>query len=380
MAANNRTVMKAKSRNNNKGKSSLKKVKERVSNQQVIQKESKADLEIQPDYSIPSKMQICEEDMKLFAELTSTKQQAETVTEMNCQLDKFEADEKKIDPTKDPEVRAVYIKVGELLSKYRDGKVPDCFSVLPRVSHWESLLKLTRPEKWTPHAYFKTTKIFVASPESRQTLHFFKYYLLPKVLDDISKTGKLNYHLFQALKKGLYRPALWFRGILFPFLKGLFKADYKIGERPLMSTISLGTMKQAQILAAVLMKNSIPNLHASAALLKVMTMDYTGPVGVLVKLLIDKKFALPLNVISTICNWFLEFQNKETQVMPVLWFQTLLSFAKSYKTHLKDEQKNQLKKIVKKKFKHAQLSSEIIRILSQQVVVAPINTAIIQEE
>ena len=374
-----RPNLKSKARMN-RPKNQFKNLKNKRKDQQVVQKESKLDFELQPDYSIPTNLQIAEDDFKLFASLTSEVQTENIYQQISKDFQSFEQKEILSNPAKDPEVKAVYLKVGELLSKYRDGKVPDCFSVLPRVAHWESLVQLTSPEKWTPHAFFKTTRLFVASPESKQTLYYFKYYLLPRVLSEIARTGKLNYHLFQSLKKGLYRPALWFRGILFPFLKGNYREDFALGKRPEINSFSLGTLKQAQIIAAVLMKTSLPNLHASAALLKILSLEYTGPVGVLIKLFIDKKFALPLSVIRELSQWFLRFQHKEQDKMPVLWFQTLFSFAKSYRKHLQEQEKTDLKKLVKKKLKHHQLSSEIIQVLSLQEPVQLIPDKIQLEE
>ena len=40
--------------------------------------------------------------------------------------------------------------------------------------------------------------------------------LLDKVRDDISENKKLNYHLYMALKKSLYKPGAFFKGFLFP--------------------------------------------------------------------------------------------------------------------------------------------------------------------
>jgi essential nuclear protein 1 len=341
---------------------------------QKIQQESKLDLELEIDYQVPDKLQISNEDMNLFAALTAGPEQEKTRRKISEQLDLLDQQQILEDPSKDAEVRAIYTKVGQLLSKYRDGKLPECFSVLPRVAHWENLVKITRPQNWTVHAFFKATKIFVSSPESKHTLHFFKYYLLPRCLKNISEKGKLNYHLFQSLRKAIFRPSLWFRGILFPFLKGQFNAEYKPGVRFSGDTLSLGTIKQSQIISAVLMKCSVPNVHASAAFLKCMELPYTGPVGVLIKLFIDKKFALPLSVIRRVTQWFLDFgktsnldetnKNKENTKMPVLWFQSILSFGKGYYKYLNEAEIMALKNLVRKKFKHEVLSKEIIQVLT----------------
>ena len=333
---------------------------------QVVVPESKIDLEMKQDYSIPNKMQISAEDLALFASLTSAPQQFETSRKLSQNFDNFKKEQCLEDPTKDPEIRAVYIKIGEMLSRYRNGKIPESFSVLPRVEQWEDLLRLTRPDKWTPHAMLKTVNIFVGAPESARTLHFFKYYLLPCVLREIAQKGKLSYQLYEALKKGLFRPALWFRGILFPFMRGEYQLTSRLGTRPDPEIVNKGTIKQAQILASVIMKKSIPNLHASAAILKSLQYPYNGPVGVIIKIFVDKKFALPLSVINALAAYFPRFAGDSNEKMPVLWFQTILSFAKSYKKYLSEGEKSELKVLVRRKFKHAALSKEIVKELVKE--------------
>jgi essential nuclear protein 1 len=46
---------------------------------------------------------------------------------------------------------------------------------------------------------------------------FLEGVLLDKVREDMRmNSGKLNVHLYEALKKGLYKPAAFFKGVLFP--------------------------------------------------------------------------------------------------------------------------------------------------------------------
>lgn len=40
--------------------------------------------------------------------------------------------------------------------------------------------------------------------------------LLPKVIDDIASNKRLNYHLYQALRKCCYKPGAFYKGILLP--------------------------------------------------------------------------------------------------------------------------------------------------------------------
>ena len=50
---------------------------------------------------------------------------------------------------------------------------------------------------------------------------FFNLALLPRVRDDIAEFKRLNFHLFMALKKALFKPAAFFKGILLPLCEVL---------------------------------------------------------------------------------------------------------------------------------------------------------------
>lgn len=45
---------------------------------------------------------------------------------------------------------------------------------------------------------------------------FYKFVLLPRVRQDIAKNKKLHFALYQSLKKALYKPAAFNKGIIFP--------------------------------------------------------------------------------------------------------------------------------------------------------------------
>lgn len=115
-------------------------------------------------------------------------------------------------------MKSIIKRVGEVLEKYRSGWLPWSLHAIPLLESWEELIKITKPDKWSPAAYFEAVRIFTSKTESAWTLSFFKNYLLPWVLADINENWKLNYHLFRALQKALYRPASFFRGILGGFL------------------------------------------------------------------------------------------------------------------------------------------------------------------
>lgn len=42
---------------------------------------------------------------------------------------------------------------------------------------------------------------------------FYNLVLLPRVRDDIAEYKRLNFHLYMALKKALFKPGAWFKGM-----------------------------------------------------------------------------------------------------------------------------------------------------------------------
>ncbi|KAI1304472.1 Bystin-domain-containing protein [Xylaria venustula] len=217
-------------------------------------------------------------------------------------------------------------------------------------SPWEDIIQLTKPEEWTPNAVFASTKLFVsAKPAVVRT--FLNMVVLEHVRDNIAETKKLNVHLFDALRKALYKPAAFFKGILFPLVE----------NNP--------TLREAHILSAVLSRVSIPVLHSGAALKGLCEIaareasagtEGGGATNVFIKTLLDKRYALPWQVVDSLVFHFLRFRNTdpasvtEADVMntgeraatqaklPVIWHQTLLSFAIRYKNEITEDQRELL--------------------------------------
>lgn len=57
----------------------------------------------------------------------------------------------------------VYSKVGLLLSRYKSGKLPKAFKIIPQLHNWPDILYLTQPDNWTPHATYQATRIFASN-------------------------------------------------------------------------------------------------------------------------------------------------------------------------------------------------------------------------
>lgn len=82
---------------------------------------------------------------------------------------------------------------------------------------WPTLLMLTSPEDWTPHATLAATKVFASNLDPKMSLKFYKEILLSKVREEIGGEGnRLSVQTYMALKKSIYKPAAFFKGILFP--------------------------------------------------------------------------------------------------------------------------------------------------------------------
>ena len=116
----------------------------------------------------------------------------------------------------DPKVIATYKKLGVVMKTYRSGKLPKAFKVIPMVANWEELLFLTQPYSWSPHATYEATKIFASNLNGKMVQRFYSLVLLENVRDNIFKFKKLNCHLYNAVKKAIFKTSAFFRGFLLP--------------------------------------------------------------------------------------------------------------------------------------------------------------------
>ncbi|XP_075469772.1 bystin [Ascaphus truei] len=248
-------------------------------------------------------------------------------------------------PQLDPRVLEVYKGVKEVLSSYRSGKLPKAFKIVPALSNWEQILYITEPETWTAAAVYQATRIFSSNLTERMAQRFYNLVLLPRVRDDITEYKRLNFHLYMALKKALFKPGAWFKGILIPLCE-----------------TATCTLREAVIIGSILTKCSIPVLHSSAAMLKIAEMDYNGANSIFLRLLIDKKYALPFRVLDALVFHFLAFRSDRRE-LPVLWHQSLLTLCQRYKEDLSAEQKESVLELLRT-HSHPQITAEIRRELT----------------
>lgn len=69
------------------------------------------------------------------------------------------------------------------------------------------------------------------------------------------------------------------------------------------------TLREAIIIGSVIGKNSIPMLHSAAAILKLAEMEYNGATSIFLRILFDKKYALPYRVVDAVVFHFLGYDN-----------------------------------------------------------------------
>ena len=231
-------------------------------------------------------------------------------------------------------------RVGWILSRYKSGKLPKPLKILPSLPQWEDLLSITRPDSWTPNACYEATRIFISS-NPKVARSFVEMILLDRVREDIKESRKLNTHLFKSLKKATYKPAAFFKGFLFPLVES-----------------GTCTLREAHIISGVISQTSIPVLHSAAALMYLtniaaeqasMSTEGGGATNIFIRTLLEKKYALPYQVIDNLVFHFLRFRaavpaatTSKDLKLPVLWHLSLLTFSQRYRNDITEDQREAL--------------------------------------
>ena len=225
------------------------------------------------------------------------------------------------------EVIEHYTRIGKFLSSYTVGKIPKGFKILPTRKQWEELLYYTNPVEWTPHAHYQATKIFASNLNDNLAQRYFNLVLLPAIRADIKQNKKLHFQLYQALKKALFKPLAFMKGILLP-----------------LADACDCTLKEAVIIGSVLAKMTVQMAFGAAGLYKLaVKRDKWMPVkSVLITMLLNKKYSLPTQVLEGLVLHFESFRSDSASKLPVIWHNSLLTFVQRYKSSLEEGQKGRL--------------------------------------
>ncbi|KAG2569834.1 hypothetical protein PVAP13_7NG443200 [Panicum virgatum] len=264
-------------------------------------------------------MEINEEDEKALAAFMSKDKAAER-TLGDIILQKIREKDAEVSAEGWPRVKLdnsiieLYKEVGKFLSRYTSGKIPKAFKRIPSL------------EIGPPNAVYQATRLFSSNMNTKNAERFYEAILLPRVRNDIRQNKRLHFALYQSLKKSLYKPAAFNKGILLPLCR----------ERNC-------TLREAVIIGSIIQKVSIPFLHASY----------------FINLFLDKKYALPYRALDAELAHFMRFLDDE-RVMPVIWHQSLLAFVERYKNELEKKDKEKLVRLLDHQ-KHYLVTPEIRR-------------------
>lgn len=191
---------------------------------------------------------------------------------------------------------------------------------------------------------YAATRIFASNLNPKMAQRFYNLVLLDAVRADIYSNKKLNYHYYAALRKSVYKPAAFFKGVLLPLC-------------------SEGcTLREAVIVASVLQRVSIPVHHSAVAIHKLAMMrEYNGAASIFIKTLLNKKYSLPAPVVSGLVGHFAKFGEDDPDAeLPVLWHQALLAFVQRYKNEVGAEGKERLRELMKV-HSHPKITVEVRR-------------------
>ncbi|GIX97869.1 bystin [Caerostris extrusa] len=224
----------------------------------------------------------------------------------------------------------IYKDMARLMSIYRSGRyisTLEPFRAIPKFHNWEKILFMTEPENWTAAAMYEAVRIFSAIMKEDMAQRFYNIVLLPRLRDEIAQCKQLNHHLYRALKRAIFQPCAFYRGIIIPLCE------------------SQCTLREATIFGSVLAKCTIPMEDSAAALVWISRMPFNQANCIILRVLIEKKYALPYKVGDYLVTYFLRFLD-DKRPLPLIWHQCLLTFAQIYKNYLTAEQQQQLLKLL----------------------------------
>ena len=250
----------------------------------------------------------------------------------------------------DEKVVTLYQKVGVILSRYRSGKLPKAFKIIPTCKNKMQLVQFTNPTSWTSNAALAACRIWVGQLTDPELRPFYEYVILPKIIDDIKTNGKLNAHLYECLKVTLYKPISWFTGFMLPLVNN-----------------EQCTLKMAQIVASCLKRNSVTRDLASAALIRLCQAPFSSSVTVFVYTILDKKYSLPEQAYNAVLDWFMQFDDDTEIDLNLNWQQSLLVLVHRYHTQMTPEERRIVLNLANKRCNQG-IAGDIRRVFNKKDV------------
>ncbi|ETO32046.1 hypothetical protein RFI_05072 [Reticulomyxa filosa] len=261
----------------------------------------------------------------------------------------------------------MYKSVGQICQSWKSGKIPKAFKMIPQLTEWEEVLYLCKPQEWTPHIMYEAVKAFVSQGKAPICQRFFNIVLLPRVRDDIKEHKKLNFYLYQAIKKALFKPQAFFKGFFLPLCS--VKCPFRRLQNFTLFYMGFALCPESMhgTRSSHYRWLTSQEIHSGHTLgtgnVQTARTGIQWPLPLSFKNFLSKKYALPLKVVEALIKHFVKFE-ENLQAMPVIWHQTLLAFVQNYKSCLNEKQKTELTRLLRKQF-HKGISSQIKKELSQ---------------
>jgi len=233
-----------------------------------------------------------------------------------------------------------------VLRRYKCGKLPKLLKVVPRIKEWEMCLSKTGYRKWTPQALLEITKVFAATAKAPQAQRFYNLFLLPAVLSEISKKGKIHVCTYKSLMKAAFRNKAWVKGILLPV------------------AYDGCSYKDAMVIGSVISKLSFPNdvlyltldkLFETRPFPEVGHPQWWAVTSIFICLVLEKNAALPNQVIENAIK-FIESFNGLAERPPLIWYQVVIALCERYRERISKTQEQRIRLIIKQ-HKHPVVSS-----------------------
>ncbi|ORE10651.1 Bystin-domain-containing protein [Rhizopus microsporus var. microsporus] len=236
--------------------------------------------------------------------------------------------------TSNPKVAEIYKRLGMFLSRYKIGKLPRSFKIMPMLKNWEEVIYLTQPDHWTPQAMYEASKLFM-SHNTVQMQNFISYVLFPYTRQRI--TNNSNYHLeypvFLALQTALLNARIFTLGYLKPLCES--------GECTAMEASVIGC-----IMALHTKLKPVPILWS------LMSLPFSIPTTLFILVALERKRKrIPRAFYRPLTYYFIRAAESANQ-LPYIWYQALYVFAKYCADELDKSELYRLMKLVRARKGH----------------------------
>ena len=213
-------------------------------------------------------------------------------------------------------------RTGILLKVYRSGKIPKILKIIPLFENFEDLIWFTRPDRWSFHALFVISKIFVNKLNKFEMKRFLTLIFLPRFQECIFNNENFNCYLPLISKIANLKPKSFFTSIILPFF-----------------TNSNCSKKESVVLSLLLMKISFQAKHMSWGLVQLLNNINSSSKFIILRIILAKNYNFSFRVLDILVDFFVKNKDKSKNIF---FLKCYVIFLKNYSNFLSLEDKNRL--------------------------------------